>query len=392
MNTPHLHLGVATDPLAQAKTLVENRPGAAQLCVLRHGAPVLDLSVRCEPDSLFLLWSTGKPFVAMAVHLLAERGLLDLDDPIHRHWPGYERHGKEAVTIRHVLRHRSGAPLSTGSVLRDALAMSDWDRSVRAAENARPKWPVDQVNAYHILSYGFILGELVRRVDGRPIERFLREEIFAPADLRDTHLGLARDPALRSRRAKLQTPPRSPKQHVSVSLADRWKLAHFEHHAAADQVIPAANVHSTARDIAKFYHLLLNLNDDKPSTDSNSHPDAPRIRIFAPETIAEARRPALPDSDPTAAAEPDRVIGHAVRWSQGLQLGWGAHPVTTARPFGTTAGRDVFGHNGSNYCNAWADPHHGLVFAYLTNLIAPRAEALRVQTELSDLIRGAFSG
>ena len=369
-------MDAAADALSQAKELVEARSGAAQLCVLRHGETVLEISLRCEPDSLFLLWSTGKPFVTMAVHLLAERGLLDLDDPIHRHWPGYERHGKDAVTIRHVLRHRSGVPLSTGSVLRDALTMSDWDRSVRAAENARPKWPVDQVNAYHILSYGFILGELVRRVDGRPIERFLREEIFDPAGLRDTHLGLA--PDLRPRRVKLQTPPRSVRR---TSLADRWKLAHFERHAAAHQVIPAANVHSTARDIASFYHLLLNEGESSTNTST---------RIFSPKTVAEALRPSLPDSEPTAEAEPDRVIGHAVRWSQGLQLGWGAQPVTTSRPFGATAGRDVFGHNGSNYCNAWADPDHGLVFAYLTNLIDPRAEALRAQTELSDLIRSAF--
>jgi CubicO group peptidase (beta-lactamase class C family) len=377
-----MNTAAANDALAQAKALVESRSGAAQLCVLRHGETVLDLSVGCEPDSLFLLWSAGKPFTTMAVHLLAERGLLDLDDEIHRHWPGYERNGKAAVTIRHVLRHRSGVPLSTGSVLRDALAMSDWDRSVRAAENARPKWPVDQVTAYHILSYGFILGELVRRVDGRPIERFLREEIFTPAGLRDTYLGLT--PDLRTRRVALQTPPRDVRR---PSLADRWKLTHFERHASADQVIPAANVHSTARDIAKFYYLL----PDEPENPHSPTLDTDIPRIFAPKTIAEARRPALPDPEPTAAAEPDRVIGHAVRWSQGLQLGWGAHPVTTSRPFGATAGRDVFGHNGSNYCNAWADPDHGLVFAYLTNLIDPRAEALRAQTELSDLIRKSFS-
>jgi CubicO group peptidase (beta-lactamase class C family) len=374
-----MNTAAATDALAQARTLVESRSGAAQLCVLRHGETILDLSVRCEPNSLFLLWSAGKPFVTMAVHLLAERGLLNLDDPIHHHWPGYERHGKAAVTIRHVLRHRSGVPLSTGSVLRDALAMPDWDRSVRAAENATPKWPVDQVTAYHILSYGFILGELVRRVDGRPIERFLRDEIFTPADLHDTHLGLT--PDLNTRRIALQIPPRNLRR---ASLADRWKLSHFERHASADQVIPAANVHSTARDIAKFYQLLLDGSEDESA-------DSPAPRIFAPKTIAEARRPALPASEPTAAAEPDRVIGHAVRWSQGLQLGWGAHPVTTSRPFGETAGHNVFGHNGSNYCNAWADPDHGLVFAYLTNLIDPRTEALRVQTEISDLIRRAFS-
>src|SRR6266700_3260306 len=101
-----------------------------------------------------------------------------------------------------------------------------------------------------------------------------------------------------------------------------------------------------------------------------------------------------PRGDPRTAGptRPDRVIGHAVRWAQGFQLGWGDLPVTTAHPFGRTAGRAVFGHNGSNYCAAWADPDHGLVFAHLTNLITPRAEALRHQTEIADLVRGASCG
>ena len=359
------------DPLAHVGDLVKARSGATQLCVLRYGEVVLDLSVNCEPDALFMLWSTGKPLTTMAVHLLAERGLLDLDEPIHRAWPGYERRGKEAVTTRHVLRHRSGVPLSTGSVLRDALAMSNWDRSVRAAGHAKPRWKPDEVNAYHILSYGFILGELVRRVDGRPIAQFIREEILEPAGLRDTHLGLT--PDLRPSRIPLVTPSRS---ELRASLGERLKLAHFERHASADEVIPAANVHSTARDVARFYQLLL---DDGVTS---------ARQIFAPKTIAEALRPSLPDAEAT---QPDRIIGHAVRWSQGFQLGWGDTPVDTAHPFGRTAGRAVFGHNGSNYCAAWADPDHGLVFAHLTNLITPRAEALRHQTEISDLVRAAYS-
>lgn len=359
------------NPLAHVAELVKARPGATQLCVLRYGEVVLDLSVNCDPDALFMLWSTGKPLTTMAVHLLAERGLVDLDEPIHRAWPGYERHGKQAVTTRHVLRHRSGVPLSTGSVLSDALAMSNWERSVRAAENAKPVWKVDQVNAYHILSYGFILGELVRRVDGRPIAQFIREEILDPAGLHDTYLGLT--PDIRPRRIPLAAPSRG---EPRASLGERLKLAHFERHATAAEVVPAANVHSTAHDVARFYQLLLNTG----VTDGR--------QIFAAKTIAEALRPSLPDSEAT---QPDRIIGHAVRWAQGFQLGWGGLAVDTAHPFGRTASRAVFGHNGGNYCAAWADPEHGLAFAHLTNLIAPRAEALRHQTEIADLARAAFS-
>jgi CubicO group peptidase (beta-lactamase class C family) len=357
------------EALARAAELVKDRPGAAQLCVLQHGEVVLDLSTRCEPDSLFLLWSTGKPFTAMAVHLLAERGMLDLDDPVRRFWPEYAQGGKAEVTVRHVLRHASGAPLSTGSVLGDALASPFWDLSVRAAARARTRYPVGTMSVYHILSHGFVLGELVRRVDGRPLRRFLRQEVLDPAGLRDTHLGLTGE--LWPRGMRLLAPPRDAPE--APGAGDRVKLELFDRKAVRMSVIPAATVHATARDVARFYQLLLN------------DGELDGTRLFDSETVATARRPAI-GAD---AREPDRIIGHPVRWAHGFQLGWGNARVRTARPFGTSASRRVFGHNGSNYCNAWADPDNDLVFAYLTNLVPRRGAALAQQTRLSDLVRAA---
>jgi CubicO group peptidase (beta-lactamase class C family) len=113
---------VNQDALIRIAALVSDRPGKAQLHVLSHGTPVLDVSVRCEPETPFLLWSTGKPFTAMAVHQLAERGLLDLDAPIAAHWPEYGRAGKGSVTPRHALTHTTGVPLSTRHVVGDAWA------------------------------------------------------------------------------------------------------------------------------------------------------------------------------------------------------------------------------------------------------------------------------
>lgn len=357
------------EALARAAELVKERPGAAQLCVLQHGEVVLDLSIRCEPDSLFLLWSAGKPVTAMAVHLLAEHGMLDLDDPVRRFWPEYAQHGKAAVTVRHVLRHASGAPLSTGSVLGDALAAPFWDASVRAAARARARYPAGRVAAYHILSYGFILGELVRRVDGRPLRRFLRQEVLEPAGLHDLHLGLTEE--LWPRGMRLLTPSRGTAD--APGAGERAKLELFDRKAVRTAVIPAATVHATARDVARFYQLMLN------------DGELDGARVFDPKTVAAARRPATEGG----VREPDRIIGHPVRWAHGFQLGWGDQRVTTARPFGSTAGRDVFGHNGSNYCNAWADPQNDLVFAYLTNLIPRRAAALAHQRQLGDLVRAA---
>ena len=158
------------DALHSIAALVARRPGQAQLHVLHHGTPVLDLSVRCEPDTPFLLWSTGKPLTAMAVHLLAERGDLDLDAPIAEHWPEYGRAGKQSATPRHALTHSTGAPLSTIHVVGDALIMHDWERSVRAAAGARatagapaPDRLREAVRAYRLRHDKEIVGELDRK-------------------------------------------------------------------------------------------------------------------------------------------------------------------------------------------------------------------------------------
>ncbi|WP_194925750.1 serine hydrolase domain-containing protein [Catenulispora pinisilvae] len=356
--------------------LVADRPGQAQLHVLHHGAPILDVCVRCDPDTPFLLWSTGKPFTALAVHHLAERGLLDLDAPIADHWPEYGRAGKQSVTPRHALTHTTGAPLSTRHVVGDAWIMHDWDRSVRAAAAARPKREPGRDPAYHILSQGFILGELLQRVTGTPLAEYLDTNILGPAGLANTHLGLPN--SLWDTRTVLEI-SKAPR----TSFPDRVKVRRFATKAVRTAPIPAATVHSTARDVARFYQLLLN----------GGGIDG--VTVFHPETVRAAREPAASQA---THIHPDPIVGHAIRWSHGFQLGWGTRATRTtgttrtAEPFGTTAGEDVFGHNGSNYCNAWADPEHGLVFAYLTSLMTPRTQALAWQTELSDLVRAAVSG
>jgi CubicO group peptidase (beta-lactamase class C family) len=99
---------------------------------------------------------------------------------VSRHWPQFGQHGKESVTVRQVLQHRSGLPVAR-SASRDALVMTDWDRSVRRIERASLTWPPGQVPAYHYISYGFILGELVRRVSGAGVADFPAVGISATA-------------------------------------------------------------------------------------------------------------------------------------------------------------------------------------------------------------------
>jgi CubicO group peptidase (beta-lactamase class C family) len=349
--------GVDADGVGRALELVAARRATAQLCVLRDGQVVLDRTIGCRPDALFWIYSTSKPFVALLVHLLAQRGRLSLDDRVASYWPQFGQHGKDAITIRQVLQHRSGVPVAR-SVLRDALAMTDWDRAIRNLEQARPSFVPGQVPAYHIISYGFILGELVRRVSGVPVQDFLSAELLDPLGLRDTHLGLP-DP-LWSR-------------HVPVrgqGPGGRIRQAFVNRRATRRAVIPAAGVSTTARDLARFYQALLR------GGELNG------VRILEPDTIEQARRPS---SD----GELDRFLQLPMRWSQGFQLGNPSQDPTVRRPMGRLSSPETFGHNGSNCCIAWADPTRQLVFVYLTDLLAAGHEGARHQSAVSDAIIAA---
>lgn len=287
--------------LNAAAQLVAARGCAAQLCVISRGNVVLDCAFGCAPDSLFFLFSASKPMVALLVHQLAERGLLGLDDPVARHWPEFGWHGKQAITIRHVLQHRSGLPVAR-SALRDALAMTDWAASVRALEQATPSYPPGEVPAYHYLSYGFLLGEIVQRVTGRPVREVMRDSLLAPLRMHDTFPGL---------------PPECWERQVPVhgrGGAEWLTGLMINRRAVRHAVIPAASVSATARDLARLYQALGNGGE------------LDGVRVLDATKLRAALRPS---SD----GETDRYLKVQVRWSEGFQLGGErGGPGATRRP------------------------------------------------------------
>ncbi|BCB77423.1 lipase LipE [Phytohabitans flavus] len=343
------------DPL----DLVRRWGATAQLCVIKDGRVVIDEAVGCAPDALFWIFSTSKPYVALLVHLLAERGALSLDEPVAAYWPEFGERGKGGITVRQVLQHRAGLPVAR-SVVGDALAMTDWRRSVRALEAARPRYAPGDVPAYHLLSYGFLLGEVARRVGGAPVDALLRTELLDPLGLGDTHLGLP--DRLWSRRVPVR----------GVSGA-RVSAAYFNRRTTRRAVVPAAGVSATARDVARFYQMLL----DGGTLDG--------VRVLAPGTIEAARRP-------SSEGEVDRFLRLRIRWSQGFQLGGPADEPASSRPMGRGSSPLTFGHNGSNCCLAWADPTRRIAFAYLTNLLLPGHDGARHQAAVSDAVLSAVEG
>jgi CubicO group peptidase (beta-lactamase class C family) len=269
----------------------------------------------------------------MLVHRLARQGAFALDDPIARFWPAFGTNGKDRITIRHVLRHRAGLPY-VKSIARDALIATDWDRSVRALARARPHTPPGEVPAYHILSHGFLLGEVVRRVTGSPLTEVFREQIFEPAGITGLRLGGSRVP-LRAGPLVAQTV--------------------FNRRAVRDAVIPAATMAGTARDLALFYQWLLDEGSWRLAT------------------------------TPTSEGETDRVSRMPIRWSEGFQLGG----LSGERYIGARSDPLAFGHNGSNACMGWADPGRRLVVAYLTNRLGGGPARSPHQCAISDAILAA---
>jgi CubicO group peptidase (beta-lactamase class C family) len=349
---------VGAADLDKAKVLIRERGRPAQICVIRRGQTVLDESFGCSPDALFFLFSASKPLVALAVHILAERGALSLDDPVARYWPAFGQRGKDTITIRQVLQHRSGVPVAR-SFASDALVMTDWGASVRALEQARPTYPPGKVPAYHVISFGFILGELVQRVTGVPFREFIAAELLTPLGLRDTYLGLPSDQWSR------HVPVRG---HGGAEVATQLVI---NRRATRQAVIPAASVSTTARDLAWLYQALL----------KGGQLDG--ARVLRPETIESAT---APSSD----GEIDRYLKLPVRWSAGFQLG--GERKASARlgggpgPMGALASRTAFGHNGSYVCLGWADPERQIAFGYVTGLLVNRRLGATHMAAVSDAV------
>lgn len=353
--------GHRTARLASAINLIRERGHPAQICVSVRGQVVLDEAFDCSPDSLFFLFSASKPVVALTVHMLAERGTLTLDEPVARYWPAFAQHGKDAITIRQVLQHRSGLPVAR-SFVRDALVMTHWDASVCALEQARPTYPPGEVPAYHVLSYGFLLGELVRRVTGAAVQDFIAAELLAPLGLCDTYLGLPSDQWSR------HVPVRG---HGGAELATQLVI---NRRATRQAVIPAASLSATARDLARLYQALLN----------GGEMDG--VRVVSAETIQGA-------TTPSSDGEVDRYLKLPVRWSEAFQLGGerrapgriGGGPG----PMGALACRNTFGHNGSYVCLGWADPERQIAFGYVTARLVNRRLGAAHMAAVSDAVLAA---
>ncbi|MEV0650721.1 serine hydrolase domain-containing protein [Phytomonospora sp. NPDC050363] len=290
----------------------------------------------------FFATSVGKGVASTVVHVLAERGVLSYDRPVAELWPEFAAHGKGDATLRHALTHTVGVPGVPADTTPEAMV--DWERMCATLAAAEPWWEPGTRTGYHALTFGWIVGEVVRRATGRTIGQVLRDEVAAPLGVADEiyfEVPADRLPAL----AVLEEQPRAADMLASLPP----DLPMFKTAPAA--VFPGAGLYNradflragipagattTARAIARMYAALLGEVDG--------------VRLISPERLAEVTS--------VAYSGVDEVFGNPVTWA----LGYGIEKPEE-RP-----GR--FGFVGVGGTVAHADTESGLTFALMRNKFA----------------------
>ncbi|MGW1448974.1 serine hydrolase domain-containing protein [Micromonospora sp. NPDC002411] len=323
--------------------LSSGRETGAGLVIWYDGQPVVDLvgghrtgAERWRPDTLANVYSVGKPVAALCLLMLVDRGQVDLDAPVDRHWSEF----RTPATVRQVLSHTAGLPAFP--VPRPATAVADWALLTNDLAAADPEWAPGSVAAEHAWTYGHLVGELVRRVDGRSVGRFLAEEIADRWQL-DLGFGLADADQRRCAQMRYGDPqwparklgePGSLRARALGNPSGGLDLAVLNSPLWRAAEMPAVNLHATASGLARLYAGLL----------AGGALDG--VRLFSPELVAEATRVQYDG--------PDLLLDRQVRWTLGMQ--W--------EPDGS------WGMGGIGGSSAWADPERGYAFAYATAHLA----------------------
>ena len=345
----------------------------AAVAVTVDGRSVVDLwaghadPARTRPwtrDTIVHLYSATKGMAALCALRLVERGALELDAPAARYWPEFAQRGKQAIPVRWLLSHRAGLPALTQPL--PPAAIYDWDAMCAALAAAKPCLEPG-TPAYHPVTFGWLVGELVRRVDGRSLGRFFREEIAEPLGA-DLHVGLG--PAEEKRAADITALEPPPELMAAfrdvgggelplVALAFVNPMGTGDHNSPAHRraEIPAINGHGNALALARIYGALA------------CGGAQGGVRLLSRDGVELARSLQATGTDP--------LFGLPLRVGLGY---WLTQPDQPGFAFGPNPG--AFGHPGAGGCVGFADPAARIGFGYVTNrmgsaiAIDPRPQAL----------------
>ncbi len=304
-----------------------------------------------ESDTIINVFSTTKAMTALCAHILVDRGALDVDSPVARYWPEFAQAGKEKITTRQLLSHTAGLagirqPLPTE-------ALYDWARMTEVLAAEAPWWEPGTANGYHALTYGHLVGEVIRRISGKTPGAFFREEVAAPLGA-DFHIGLPESedsrvadmvPATTEEMTAAGAPTTLDRDTLAgrtfsnpplrAEFANRpdWRRAE----------IPAANGHGNARAVAKVMAALA----------CGGKVDG--VRLLGEQTIAKAIE--------EQRYAKDLILGFKMRWGLGFML--------TSRQLPVGPNPRTFGHGGWGGSLGFADLDARLSWAYVMNKMSP---------------------
>jgi CubicO group peptidase (beta-lactamase class C family) len=361
---------------AFANNFVEHDERGAGYAFYVDGAKVVDIwggtrtdtGAPYDADTLQVVFSSTKGATAICAHLLAERGLLDVDAPVAEYWPEFGQAGKQDIPVKWLLTHQAGLPTLDAKLTRaEALA---WDPVIHALEVQLPLWEPGVAHGYHALTYGYLVGEVVRRIDGRTLGTFFHDEIAEPYDL-EFWIGLPEE-------YEPRVAPMIPIDSGGVSLVDMLgeealivralslngafegdlgTTANARDFRAAE--VPAANGITNARSLARMYAGLVGGVEDGPS-----EPLLPAAQIDAARQLQ------------TSGA--DQVLSFpGLEIESTIALGF-----WSASAFAPMGGASAFGHYGAGGSVGFADPEHRLAGGYVMSRMGlgvsadPRSAAL----------------
>lgn len=341
----------------------ERGEAGASVCVIADGRAAVDLwgGVRdigngapWMRDTVTVVFSCTKAATALCLHLLADRGLVELESPVARYWPEFAAAGKERVTLRMLLDHTAGVPAFRDKLPRGAFY--DWSAMVALLEREQPFWEPGTAVGYHMMTFGWAVGEVIRRVSGRSLGAFFRDEIAGPLGI-DFRIGAQDD--------------------IGNRLAPVTALAAG---GGGAQSPFAAGILTDGDRLPRL--VLLNTGRHDPNS-----PEAHAAELGGVGGIANARalagmfsplagplrgskpllsRQRIDDVRSVSAQTPcDRVLGLPTRFGQGFMLRMG--DPTLAPGNALSIGHGAFGHVGIGGSVGFADPDAGLAFGYTMN-------------------------
>jgi CubicO group peptidase (beta-lactamase class C family) len=268
---------------------------------------------------------------------LWERGQLDLDDPVARYIAEFGQHGKQAVTIQHLLTHTGGFRL-----IHIGWPESNWDEIIAAicAGKLERGWTPGKKAGYHPYTSWYILGELVRRIDGRPFLQYVRQDIFEPLGMRDSWVGMPIE-QYRAYGDRLALMPDTEKPGLAPHR--------YSSEQGATDCVPGGNGYGPMCELGRFYEMLL------------AGGELGGARILQAATVARM-------TSRVREGMFDETFKHVMDWGLGVIVNSNHYGIDTVPyGYGRYASDLAFGHSGAKSSVAFADPAHGLVAAIFLN-------------------------